>query len=114
VEEQQIVPGKQITRLRKARGLTQKELAKIMNIPWTLMTDYERGKLRLNDVILSKLSSALKVSTDEILGLKTETTPEEIPSLRLIKRMNRIEKLPHTKQKSLLQTIDGFLKGEEK
>ena len=106
------MPGKQIARLRKAKGLTQKELAKIMDVPWTLMTDYERGKLRLNDAILAKFSSALKVSTDEILGLKTEVSPQEIPSLRLVKRMRKIKKLSHSKQKSLLQIIDGFLKSE--
>lgn len=34
-----------------------------------------------------------------------------VPSLKLIKRLKKIEQLPTTKQKALLQTIDSLFKG---
>jgi ribosome-binding protein aMBF1 (putative translation factor) len=46
-----------------------------MNIAWTLISDYERGKLRLHDKVLRKFAMALEVSTDEILGIAREKHP---------------------------------------
>lgn len=104
--------GKRIAELRKERGYTQKELAEKMNIPWTLISDYERGKLRLHDKVMPKFATALEVSADEILGLAALPRREAKPSLRIVRRLKRIEALPQSKQKALLQIIDGFLKGE--
>jgi transcriptional regulator with XRE-family HTH domain len=105
--------GKRIAELRKQRGYTQKELAQKMGIPWTLMTDYERGKIRLHDELIRKLSIALEISADEILDLKP--APNEVkPSLRIVRRVSKIESLPSSKQKALLQIIDGFLQSQGK
>jgi transcriptional regulator with XRE-family HTH domain len=101
-----------IAELRKERGYTQKELAEKIDIPWTLISDYERGKLRLHDKVISKFATALEVSSDEILGLAALPRREAKPSLRIVRRLKRIETLPPSKQKALLQIIDGFLKGE--
>ena len=109
----QKAPGTRIALRRKEKGLTQKELSTAIDIPWRLISDYERGKLRLNDKVLCKFSEALEISADEILGLEMEKYPIETPSLRLMKRVNRIKNLSTTKQKALLQIIDGFLKSEK-
>jgi transcriptional regulator with XRE-family HTH domain len=82
-------PGERLARLRKERGWTQVELAERIGITQTLLSDYERGKLRLN--------------ADMIVRSK--------PSLRVQRRMEKIEKLPPHQQNYLLKTIDGFLKG---
>lgn len=105
--------GRIISRLRIERGLTQKQLAERMDIPASLITDYERGKLRLHDEIIVKLGHALQVSANEILdleanNLKTDSTS----SLRIMKRVKKIEKLPKFKQKIILQMIDGYTRGE--
>jgi transcriptional regulator with XRE-family HTH domain len=106
--------GKRIAELRKQRGYTQKELAEKMGIPWTLISDYERAKLRLHDRVITKFATALEVSADEILGLVAPPRWEAKPSLRIVRRLKRIETLPASKQKALLQIIDGFLKGENR
>jgi len=72
----------------------------------------DTGRIRLYDEMVTRFALALRLGTDEILGLRAEVTPQEVPSLRLIGRMNRIKKLSHSKQKSLLQIIDGFLESE--
>jgi len=106
--------GSRIARLRKERGYTQKELAEKMGISWTLISDYERGKLRLHDKILKKLSISLEVTTDELLGLKNNKSKTRKPSLKIMRRLQKIEELPLSKQKALFITIDNFLKAEEK
>ena len=106
--------GSRIARFRKERGYTQKELAEKMTIPWTLISDYERGKLRLHDKVLRKFAMVLEVSTDEILGIVREKHRNIKPSLKIMRRLTKIETLPQPEQKALLRIIDGFLKGVEK
>ncbi len=109
--------GERLSRLRKERGLTQVELAEQVGIIQSIMTDYERGKLRLNAEMICRFARVLAVSTDELLGMKRAMPAAAVVShdklpLRLIRRIQKIERLPTVKQKALLQTIDGFLRGE--
>ncbi len=105
--------GEIISQLRIERGLTQKELAEKMEISSTLITDYERGKLRLHGEVILKLADVLQVSADEILGMESQNKKDDSTcSLRIMKRVKKIESLPQFKQKIILQMIDGYIKGE--
>ncbi len=105
--------GDIISRLRVEQGLTQKELAEKMGIPSTLITDYERGRLRLHADIISKLATALQVSADELLGISPQQKNNNSANrLRIMKRVKKIETLPPFKQKTVLQIVDGYIKGE--
>ena len=101
--------GERIAQLRIGKGYTQKELAERFGIIHTLVSDYETGKLRLYDEMVARFALALDVSTDEILGLKKRNGKPSKPSLRIMRRLRKIESLPPTKQKTLLKTIDVFL-----
>ena len=105
-------PGERLARLRKERGWTQVELAERVGITQTLLSDYERGRLRLKADMIVQFSTALEVTTDELLqsnGARSPLRPK--PSLRLQRRMEKIKKLPPHQQNYLLKTIDVFLKG---
>ena len=52
---------------------------------------------------------ALEVTGDEILGLKVTKNEGDKPSLRILRRMKKIEALPLSQQKFLLKTVDTFL-----
>ena len=105
--------GQRITRLRKQRGLTQAELADIIGVPRTAVADYEREKAHLYDEMVARFAVALRVSADELLGLTSSDHVETTPSVRVMKRVHRIEQLNATKKKTLLSTIDAFLKANE-
>ncbi len=77
----------------------------------TLITDYEREKLRLHAEMVIRFAQALEVSTDELLGLSSKGKNGDKVSLRLLRRTKKIEELPSAQQKTLLKTIDTFLKG---
>ena len=96
---------------RKKRGLTQSELADLIGVTREAIAAYESGRVRLMDEILIRFSSALKVPTDEILGVKKSTVDTPAIRLRLVKRLQKIENLPSSDQKVLLKTIDTYLKG---
>ena len=107
--------GQRLATIRKQRALSQVELASKIGISQSTLTDYERGKLRLHDRLIISIAQALKVSTDELLGLdhtKNKNGASIAISLRIGKRLQKIEELPKSKQKALLTNIDNFLKAE--
>jgi len=107
--------GQRIARLRKERGYTQIELADKIGIVQNLISDYERDKLGLRADMVVRFAHALEVSSDEILGLNgTRKDGDSKASLRLLRRTKKIEELPPGQQKTLLKTIDTFLKGAER
>jgi transcriptional regulator with XRE-family HTH domain len=107
--------GQRLARLRKERGYTQIQLAEKVGIVQTLITDYERDKLRLHAEMVIRFAQALEVTTDELLGVsKVRKIGETTARLRLLKRTKKIEELPPSQQKTLLKTIDTFLKGAER
>lgn len=66
--------GNRLRRLRKERKLTQKELAGRIGVKNSVISFYEVGDRTPSLEVLVKLSKALHVSTDVLLGLdKGET-----------------------------------------
>ncbi len=104
--------GERLTRLRKARGLTQIQLAERIGITQNLVSAYECDRLRLSAEMAIRFAHALKVGADELLGLKEVKANGEGPvSLKLVRRLKGIEELPAHQRKALLRTIDAFLRG---
>ena len=95
-------------------GYTQKELAEIIGIKQTLISDYETGRIRIFAEMLAIFAIALKVSTDDLVGLKEEESNNQQISLRLVKRLQRIESLPKNKQKTILSSLDMMIDSAEK
>ena len=104
--------GENLSRIRKLRGLTQIELGELIGINQYQISDYEIGRLHLSDEMIIRFAKALHTSADKILGLDSSET-EKHP-LKLTKRLSRIEMLSEADQKSLLKTIDMFIKAAEK
>jgi transcriptional regulator with XRE-family HTH domain len=101
-------PGRRLARIRRERGFTQIELAGKTGLVQTLVSDYERGKLRLNADMILRFALALEVSTDALLqpaGPRESTKP----SRKVLRRLELIEALQPTQQTALLRTIDIFL-----
>ncbi|HOC28183.1 MAG TPA: helix-turn-helix transcriptional regulator [Treponemataceae bacterium] len=99
--------------IRKGKGLTQADLANSIGVSRLLVSDYERGKVRLYADILAKISTALGVSSDDLLGSKKITHEEYIPSLKISKRIKALEKLPEIKQKAILKTLDDLIRANQ-
>lgn len=110
--------GQRLARLRKERSLTQVELAAKVGIIQGLVTNYERDRLRMHAEMVVRFAVALHVSADELLGLKSSKSAAVVQSssglsLKIVRRLAKIEHLPASQQKALLQTLDLFLQGAE-
>ncbi|MEP7253310.1 MAG: type II toxin-antitoxin system antitoxin SocA domain-containing protein [Ginsengibacter sp.] len=69
--------GKRIMELRKAKGLSQDELAKELTIPRSSLAQIELGNRSVNVRELLRLSHLLEFSLDEFLGNEFTTSKEE-------------------------------------
>jgi transcriptional regulator with XRE-family HTH domain len=101
--------GERLARLRKERGFTQVELAEKVGTGQVLISAYETDRRALSAEMAVRFAIALDVSTDELLHPQVKKKSAKKPSLKLVRRMERIEKLPQRKQDALLTTIDAFL-----
>lgn len=103
-------PGQRLARIRRERGFSQIELAEKTGMVQALVSDYERGKLRLNADMILRFATALEVSTDALLQPDGPVESKK-PSRKVLRRLEQIEALPPAQQIALLRTIDTFLEG---
>ncbi len=101
--------GTRLAGLRQARGLTQDELGAAVGISNRMIAYYERHAAQPPGAILVELARALKVSTDELLGVKPLTEKLSPKTARLLKRLRRIEELPPADQRAVLKLVDALL-----
>lgn len=106
--------AERVARMRKEKGITQAEMAELLGVSQSVVSDYERGALRLHGELIVRVAEILSVSADELLGLaetgsaqkRKGTAPK---NRRLLRRIEQIETLPKRDQEALLRTIDAFL-----
>lgn len=101
--------GTRIALIRKSKGLTQANLADRIGVSRLLISDYERGKVRIYADVLAKIAAALGVSADTLLKHKELQDTMYLPSLKIAKRMQAMEKLSDNKQKAILKTLDDLI-----
>ena len=102
--------GQRLARLRKKKGLSQRELAKKMDLTQSIISAYELDTRTLSAKMVAQFAVFFGVSTDEIIGLKANGKEKMQLNLRLMKRIHKIEKLSEYKQKLILQMIDSYLR----
>ena len=101
--------GVNIMQQRKKKGLTQKQLASTIGISQALMSKYETGALQISAKMVVQFASTLKVSCNAILGTQNEKSFNYSPSLKIMRRLKKIENMAPSDQKALLRTIDKYI-----
>lgn len=64
--------SERLSRVRKQRGITQKEMAMELNISVNAYQNYEYGKREPNQKILFRICQKLNISADYLIGLSDE------------------------------------------
>lgn len=101
--------GVRLSDLRQARGLSQEELAAAVDVSRRVIAYYEAQSAQPPGALLVDLARALKVSTDELLGVKPITEKLSPKTARLLKRLQRIEELPPADQRAVLKLVDAMI-----
>lgn len=107
-KEKEETIGQRMARLRRERGITQVELAEMLDVPQPMISAYENGGLRLHGELIVELTKILDVSADQLLGLK-EVKNGTAKNGRLLRKLQQLELLPRRDQQALMRTIEAFL-----
>lgn len=73
--------GNRIAELRKARGLTQTELARRLKVSYQAVSKWENGKNLPDFGIIDSLAEELGVTMTELLGLEDKTDDEVLEEI---------------------------------
>lgn len=103
------LPGK-IKRLRKAKGLSQKEVAAMAGVHAAHFSRLETGKYQPSIEILRKIAQALDVTTDYLLNEEADDfSPIKVEDKTLAERIKLIDTLEVDEKNALLKIIDAML-----
>lgn len=85
--------GQAIRRYRKARGMSQEQLAESAGIPVTHMSHIETGNTKLSLPVLVEISKALEVQTDQILFEHPTRSSKPLPGGAVYFGINVVRRL---------------------
>ncbi len=102
--------GERLWELRKDAGLTQDDLAALLNINKHSISSYERGKSEPPDVIKIAIARYFNVSVDYLLGLTD--TPSPLSKGRLTVRLP--SGFPEKRMPELQEYIEYLVYKEKK
>lgn len=103
--------GERLRQLRREKGLTQAQLASLSGISARMIAHYENYVKMPPIGKVKKLSEALTVTTDDLVGTtkpSKKQTAEEKTSYSLMKRLRVVEKLPIRDQKVVFSLINSL------
>ncbi len=107
--KKEIAIGKRLRQFREARGLTQRQLADKMpgNTNQSIIADWESAEYRLHGQMIIDLCKILKVSSDELLGIKDASPIVKDPEL--LSRLDNLNRLTKRDRETLIRVVDAFL-----
>lgn len=80
--------GVRITELRKQAGMSQFQLAKVLDIATSTLGMYETGKREPSLKVLNKIADYFDVSTDYLLGRSEKSNDESTDYTKLEKALD--------------------------
>lgn len=101
--------GKKLAQIRRARGLSQRRLAKLSDISHRMIAYYEAQTKHPPTHLIVPLTKVLGVSADELLGIKSFKHPFDSQHPRLWNRLSKAALLPKEDQQTLLKNLDDLL-----
>jgi transcriptional regulator with XRE-family HTH domain len=104
--------GPRLTAIRRARGLTQVQLAQAAGSTQRSISYYENDDGIPPAAVVIALARALMVSADELLGLKpprVERVNDDAETKRLWKRFQMVTALPEKDQRAVIRLINSLV-----
>jgi transcriptional regulator with XRE-family HTH domain len=102
--------GARIAALRKARGITQVQMAELLGVSQQTVNSYEVGRRRVPLSALPVLAKALTVSLDELMGEQPRSgNGKRGPAPKLQRQIEKIGELPRAKQRFVMEMLDTVL-----
>lgn len=103
--------GARVAKARKARGLTQQQLADQLGISQQTLAHYEVGRVGIGAPMIPALAEILDLSFDEILiGTPIVRLPgKRGPASRIERQLDAVSQLPKARQRVVSEVLDAML-----
>jgi transcriptional regulator with XRE-family HTH domain len=101
--------GDRLARLRRSRGLSQKELAARLGLKVSHLSKVEVGSIRPRADFVPRLSEVFGVSVDYLITGRSFDQRD----IRLWERMEALETLPEPQRNHLIEFLDGLISAHE-
>jgi transcriptional regulator with XRE-family HTH domain len=101
--------GVRIAALRKDQGMTQVQLAEFLGLTQQMIASYEVGRRRVPVSLLAQIAETLAVSLEELIGKKDVQPARRGPAPKLQQQIERIQRLPRSKQRFVIEMLDTVL-----
>ena len=99
--------AQRLAKIRKAKGLSQVELAKLTGISNRMIAHYETKVKELPHDKIVLLAQTLEVSIDELMG-HTPVKEKNALDRRIVKKAQMLDELPNKDQKAVADFIDAL------
>ena len=100
--------GKKLRECREAKGLSQKELAKLLNTSYSVIGKYERDEMQPSIEAAKKIAKLVDTTVGYLLSESEQENVLKDPDM--LKRLTEIEKMEEADKGHILSVIDGFIK----
>lgn len=101
--------GERLRTLRVHRNLSQAKLGEILGTHQTNVSEMERGVRGITVQQLVRLSRALGVTPNEVLGMHGSEEGEAKLPARFVRRIQQLSLLPRSDQQALLKIMDKMI-----
>lgn len=100
--------GKKLKDYREAKGFSQNELAKGIEVHHSIIGKYERDEVKPSIDVVKKMAGALDTTAGYLMGDAKNTLA--LKDQAMLKRINDIKNLPDDDKKHIPDAIDGLIK----
>lgn len=102
--------GERLAALRKGQGLTQVQLAQLLDVSQQAITAYESGQRRVPISTLPLLARTLGVSLEDLIGVPASRgAGKRGPAPKLQQQLEQLQTLPKAKQRMVSEVLDSLL-----
>lgn len=100
--------GQKLVECRKAKKLSQSELARLLKTNHSIIGKYERDEVKPSIDVVKKLADTLQTTVGFLLGETDDMNLLKDPEM--LKRLNDINNLPEKDKLGILFALDGLLR----
>jgi len=101
--------GTRVAELRRSQNITQVEMAATLGVSQQTINSYEVGRRRIPVSALPTLARSLGVSLEELFGDDAAAAKKRGPAPKLQQQIERIQQLPRTQQRFVMQMLDTVI-----
>lgn len=99
--------GKRLRACREAKGLSQQQLAKLMETSYTVIGKYERDEMKPSIEVALNLARLTGTTVGYLIGELEEIDVLKDPAM--LQRLNELNQLPEPDRHCILYTLDNLL-----